>query len=262
MRPQGPRDGLLSSATPVPKILMDPLISHLQQHQDGKWSDGAVLYFSLVADGGLPAGHLRDFLRLSPWVSAAAQRQAAQLRSSLLQRRGRHHPSSSPGFISRVFKDLRRERTRIQLLVNLIGSDTPMRTPLQARQSDIAILGAGRRAGTIRSRVRNVRHFLAWLAVNHGITYPTDQTHLTEFLQDRLSEPCNRGSLKITHESFVFLVGRRISASSHEFATLHQYLSRTPIESATWQGHKTGSTDVYGDAERLGAHDHEQHLSH
>ena len=41
---------------------------------------------------------------VSPWVSAAA--------SSLLQRRGRHHQSSSPGFISRVFKDLRRERTR------------------------------------------------------------------------------------------------------------------------------------------------------
>ena len=53
--------------------------------------------------------------------------------------------------------------------------------------------------------MRNIRHFLAWLAINHGVTYSTDQSHLTAFLQVRLSEPCNRGSLKITHESFVFL---------------------------------------------------------
>ena len=76
---------------------------------------------------------------------------------------------------------------------------------LQSRQGDISLLGAGRRAGTLRSRVRNIRHFLAWLAFNHGITYPTEQTHLTDSMQVRLSEPCNRGSLKLVHESFIFL---------------------------------------------------------
>ena len=34
---------------------------------------------TLVADGTLPAGNLPDFLRLSTWISAAAQRQASQL---------------------------------------------------------------------------------------------------------------------------------------------------------------------------------------
>ena len=68
---------------------------------------------------------------------------------------------------------------------------------LQSRQGDISLLGAGRRAGTIRSRVRNIRHFLAW--------HSSEQTHLTDFLQVRFSEPCNRGSLKITHESFILL---------------------------------------------------------
>ena len=76
---------------------------------------------------------------------------------------------------------------------------------LQSRQGDISLLGAGRRAGTLRSRVRNIRHFLAWLAINHGITYSTEQTHLTDFMQVRLSEPCNRGSLKLMYESFIFL---------------------------------------------------------
>ena len=42
------------------------------------------------------------------------------------------------------------ERQRwLQLLSNLlIGTDTPMGRLLQARQGDIAVLGAGRRAGT------------------------------------------------------------------------------------------------------------------
>ena len=99
------------------------------------------------------------------------------------------------------------ERQRwLQLLANLIvGTDTPMGRLLQSRQGDISLLGAGRRAGTLRSRVRNIRHFLAWFAINHGITYTTEQTHLTDFMQVRLSEPCNRGSLKLVHESFIFL---------------------------------------------------------
>ena len=50
-----------------------------QSAQRHEWSDSAALYFTLVADGALPDGFLRDFLRLAPWVSAAAQRQAAQL---------------------------------------------------------------------------------------------------------------------------------------------------------------------------------------
>ena len=115
-----------------------------------------------------------------------------------------HRPGSSRARTSPVSNVPRRERTqrkpRDSAGYSHIGTDTPMGKLLQARQGDIAVLDAGRRAGTIGSRVRNIRHFLAWLAVNHGITYPADLTP-----QVRLSQPCNRGSLKITHESFVFL---------------------------------------------------------
>ena len=48
-----PRDGLPSSVAPVPKILMDLPIPHRRQHQDQQWSDGAVFYFTLVANGAL-----------------------------------------------------------------------------------------------------------------------------------------------------------------------------------------------------------------
>ena len=55
------------------------------------------------------------------------------------------------------------ERQRwIELLANLVvGMDTPMGRLLEARQGDIALLGAGKRVTTIRSRVKNIRHFLA-----------------------------------------------------------------------------------------------------
>ena len=48
------------------------------------------------------------------------------------------------------------ERQRwLQLLANLIvGTDTPMGRLLQSRQGDISLLGAGRRAGTFWSRVK------------------------------------------------------------------------------------------------------------
>ena len=77
----------------------------------------------------------------------------------------------------------------------LIGSSPPGTQPL----------GASRRASTLRSRVRAVRRFLAWLALAHGVSFPTEVVHLTEHLQTRHSEPCNRGSLKVAHNAFVFL---------------------------------------------------------
>ena len=49
------------------------------------------------------------------------------------------------------------------------------------------------------------RKFRTWLALSHGVSFPSEVFHLTEFLQTRHSEPCNRGSLKVAHNSFIFL---------------------------------------------------------
>ena len=142
-----------------------------------QWSDGALLYFTLVADDALSDGFLRDFLWLTFWVSAAAQRQAAQL-----ARTDEHHdaerrkaqsyqeksgaeqliaaaPAPPTRFKSRLHhsrfegrtapKDAEEsERQRwLQLLANLlVGTDTPMGKLLQAREGEITVLGAGRRA--------------------------------------------------------------------------------------------------------------------
>ena len=207
------------------------------------WSDEVILYFTLVADKVVPDGFLSDFLHLSRSISSAAQRQATRLahvsdveaalfvhgeqvkiKDQVLEHKAavdtfvnassfpptryksRLHFAKFQGPSARKDAEESERQRWLQLLANLIvGTDTPMGKLLQSRQGDISLLGAGRRAGTLRSRVRNIRHFLSWLAINHGITYPTRQTHLTDFMQVRLSEPCNRGSLKLVHESFIFL---------------------------------------------------------
>ena len=66
------------------------------------------------------------------------------------------------------------ERDRwIQLLANLLRStDTPMGKLIRESPSNIQLLGGGRRAGTLRSRVRSVQKFLGWLIASHGISFP------------------------------------------------------------------------------------------
>ena len=44
--------------------------------------------------------------------------------------------------------------------------------------------------------VRGVKRFLSWLALRHELTYPTALSQLTEHLQVRLQEPCNRAPSK------------------------------------------------------------------
>ena len=71
--------------------------------------------------------------------------------------------------------------------------------------SNTQLLGGGRRAGTLRSRVRSVQKFLGWLIAAHGINFPNHWRQLIEYLQVRYSEPCVRGALKLVHSSFIFL---------------------------------------------------------
>ena len=87
----------------------------------------------------------------------------------------------------------------------LRSTDTPMGKLIRENPSNIQLLGSGRRAGTLRSRVRSVQKFLGWLMASHDISFPVHWRQLTEYLQVRYSEPCVRGSLKLVHSSYIFL---------------------------------------------------------
>ena len=76
---------------------------------------------------------------------------------------------------------------------------------IRENPSNVQLLGGGRRAGTLRSRVRSVQKFMGWLVAAHGVNFPVHWGQLTEYLQVRYSEPCVRGSLKLVHSSYIFL---------------------------------------------------------
>ena len=98
------------------------------------------------------------------------------------------------------------ERDRwVQLLANLRRStETPMGRLIREHPSNVQLLGGGRRAGTLRSRVWSIQKFIGWLIAAHGISFPNYWRQLTEYLQVRYSERCVRGALKLVHSS-IFL---------------------------------------------------------
>ena len=66
-----------------------------------------------------------------------------------------------------------------ELEVMLEGTKTPMGAALENRQGDRNLLGGGRRASTLRARVRASRKYLAWLAVSADVAFPSEVSHLT-----------------------------------------------------------------------------------
>ena len=76
----------------------------------------------------------------------------------------------------------------------LLGTKTPLGITIEQKPSDIQLLGTGRRAGTSHACVGQVKKFLRWLTVAHGVPLPIHVMHLTGYLQLRDLEPCNRGA--------------------------------------------------------------------
>ena len=56
----------------------------------------------------------------------------------------------------------------------LVPTPTPTGRILGERPGSIQLLEARRRASTLRSRVRAVRRYLNWLALNHDLGYPRE----------------------------------------------------------------------------------------
>ena len=205
--------------------------------------DFALLYYTLVMDNAVPMGYLQEFRSSETPARRAAKRSqisAASISDSMAStalsafRREADRRATEIGTIGDqlvIAADLkpRKFRTRwqrgvydgptarkdaelaererwIQLLANLLRStDTPMGKLMRESLSNIQLLGGGRSAGTLRSRVRSVQKFLGWLIASHGISFPVHWRQLTEYLHVRYSEPCVRGALKLVHSSYIFL---------------------------------------------------------
>ena len=71
--------------------------------------------------------------------------------------------------------------------------------------------------------MRSIQKFLVWLAAAHQLTYPSSHLQLIEYMQIGHSEPCPRGSLKLTHVAFVFL--EELSCVQEKYTEVSLYLS-------------------------------------
>ena len=78
----------------------------------------------------------------------------------------------------------------------LVHTPTPVGTMLGDKPRTLQLLGAGRRACSLRSRVRAVRRHLNWLPLDFDTGFPFELEHVTGYLQARQSEPCTRNALR------------------------------------------------------------------
>ena len=196
----------------------------LAHADEGPPADIDVLYHTLVRDGALPKGFEREFATLATVITAAAERERRRMANfgnveaavwlherekrklvgEQVQQRLERMLFDGPT-ARRDAEEAERQRW-LQILADLLRhSPTPMGELLAAQPGNVEVLGGGKRASTLRSRVRAIRKFLQWLHLAHDIGYPQTVEHYTEYLSLRLSEPCNRGALKSTHHSLVFL---------------------------------------------------------
>ena len=101
----------------------------------------------------------------------------------------------------------------------LKGTRTPMGDVSESKLGDKNLLGGGRRASTLRARVRAAKKYLEWLAVAADVSFPSEVSHLTGFLGTRHSEHCNRGALKAAHQCMAFLDSEKSARPNTEAST-------------------------------------------
>ena len=245
--------------------------------------DFARLYYTLVRDGALPIGYLDEFLTLELPARRATKRSrsfacsisdaaAASALSNLrqeAQRKTLEVSSISDQLV--IAADLRPKKFRtrwqravydgptarkdaeaaerdrwIQLLSNLLrSSETLIGKLIRESPSNVQLLGGGRRAGTLRSRVRSVQKFLGWLIAAHGINFPNHWRQFIEYLQVRYSEPCVRGALKLVHFLVHLLTGGgqglRTKLTGH--SVVRSVTERASGPSDAWKGPRSKRPD-------------------
>ncbi len=69
----------------------------------------------------------------------------------------------------------------------------------------MAFLAAGRRARTLRTRLRGWAAFSRWLQVAHFERWPSSWTRVAEFLEIRAAEPCSRAVIKHVYQGVKFV---------------------------------------------------------
>ena len=172
--------------------------------------DVLILYWTLVRDGVFPKGYELEFASLESaikkgavralkrtagsdnqsaavWLHRRQQESASKARSEKLavdqlllassERPSRFRAKWQVKFFDgptarKDAEDALRTKWIRELEGLFQGTATPMAKVLEERKGDSNVLGGGRRASTLRARVRAAKKFLSWLAVSADVALP------------------------------------------------------------------------------------------
>ena len=92
-------------------------------------------------------------------------------------------------------KDMENERTKeVDHMVRMLKDyNLPIVRQVAGSRDPSGILSkmaGGKRVGTIRGRIRQMRKLSKWLVTVYGVKFPTEIFHVIEYVQERASEPC------------------------------------------------------------------------
>ena len=249
--------------------------------------DIVVLYQTLVRDGPLPARYEQEFATQAKVIAPVAAREERMMANFgnveaavwLHDReKGKYEEEEVVQQTAAQFQwaaGERPRRYRTLLGRSLYDGPTARRDAEEAERqrwlrvlADLArgqlfatqpgsveVLGGGKRASILRSRVRAIRKFLSWLHVTHGIQSPQLVEHFTEYLRMRLSEPCNRGALKTPYRAQVTperADGYTRPGPADSDTVVLCDRPRTPLSGAAREAEQAGPEDVRVDAVCLG----------
>ncbi len=91
-----------------------------------------------------------------------------------------------------------RRRYIEEMVGELIEIDSPSARQAAASadpRSVLALMAAGRRAQTIRTRLRAWKTFKRWLTITHGQSWPASWMAVLDYCRTRAAEPCGRSTL-------------------------------------------------------------------
>ena len=105
----------------------------------------------------------------------------------------RRRVSEGSGDASKETSERQRWTTVLGRLLE--GTGTPISGWLARSRSSSALLGAGRRVSTLRSRVRALRSLLLWIWERQGVRFYFTPFPLVDYLQELVEQGCKIGCL-------------------------------------------------------------------
>ena len=121
-----------------------------------------------------------------------------------MKRHGAVTPPASLPNSAALREEATRKRWVAELTAMVEETDTPAVRLHSSSGGTPLLVGAGRRASTLRGRVLKLRRFTKWLKARYDLAFPTDVLHITSFLEDLHHQGVTQGQLRANMRAIAF----------------------------------------------------------